>query len=125
MQGVAEKTASGAIAVQIVSSRVSHVWMCCCTAYGMLGVEPVTQGNRVFRELVLVRGGAIDTPQLLMLSGIGDRQQLAAHGIDVVQHAPEVGKILTDHLCAPLGFDANETPISAPRNRAGSSDSRP
>lgn len=56
-----------------------------CTAYGVLGVEPVTQGNRLFRELVLVRGGAIDTPQLLMLSGIGDRQQLAAHGIDVVR----------------------------------------
>lgn len=68
MQGVAEKTASGAIAVQIVSSRVSHVWDVLCTAYGVLGVEPVAQGNRVFRELVLVRGGAIDTPRLLMLS---------------------------------------------------------
>jgi hypothetical protein len=71
VQGVAEKTASGAIAVQIVSSLVSHVWDALCTAYGVLGVEPVTQGNRVFRELVLVRGGAIDTPQLLMLFGIG------------------------------------------------------
>ena len=36
--------------------------MSLCTAYGALGVEPVNQGNRVFRELVLVRGGAIDTP---------------------------------------------------------------
>jgi hypothetical protein len=71
VQGVAEKTASGAIAVQIVSSRVSHVWDALCTAHGVLGVEPVTQGNRVFRDLILVRGGAIDTPQLLMLFGIG------------------------------------------------------
>ena len=37
---------------------------------------------RARREVVLC-GGAINTPQLLMLSGIGDREQLADHGIDV------------------------------------------
>jgi choline dehydrogenase-like flavoprotein len=62
---------------------------------------------RARREVVLC-GGAINSPQLLMLSGIGDRQQLAAHGIDVVRHAPEVGKNLADQLCVPLGFDAND-----------------
>jgi choline dehydrogenase len=60
---------------------------------------------RARREVVLC-GGAINSPQLLMLSGIGDREQLAEHGIDVVQHAPQVGKNLIDHLCVPLGFDA-------------------
>ena len=59
---------------------------------------------RARREVVLC-GGAINSPQLLLVSGIGDREQLAAHGIDVVQHAPQVGKNLIDHLCAPLGFD--------------------
>jgi choline dehydrogenase len=74
-----------------------------------VGVEFEQGGQRrvvrARREVVLC-GGAINSPQLLMLSGIGDRQQLAAHGIDVVHHAPEVGKNLADHLCAPLGFDA-------------------
>ena len=50
-------------------------------------------------------GGAVNSPQLLMLSGIGDGEQLARHGIDVVAHAPEVGQNLIDHLVVPLGFD--------------------
>jgi choline dehydrogenase len=56
------------------------------------------------REVVLC-GGAINSPQLLMLSGIGDRGHLEDHGIDTVHHAPEVGQNLLDHLIAPLGFD--------------------
>ena len=59
---------------------------------------------RARREVVLC-GGAINTPQLLMLSGIGDRDQLSDHGIETVYHAPEVGKNLTDHIVAMLGFD--------------------
>jgi choline dehydrogenase len=39
-----------------------------------------------------------------MLSGIGDRDQLAEHGIDVLSHAPQVGKNMIDHLWAPLCF---------------------
>ena len=67
---------------------------------------------RARREVVLC-GGAINSPQLLLLSGIGDREQLAAHGIDVVQHAPQVGKNLIDHLCAPLGFDVKRDTLFA------------
>jgi choline dehydrogenase len=59
---------------------------------------------RARREVVLC-GGAVNSPQLLLLSGIGDRTQLAEHGIDVVHHAPEVGENLTEHLLASLGFN--------------------
>ena len=55
------------------------------------------------REVVLC-AGAVNTPQLLMLSGIGDEKELSGFGIDMVQHAPEVGKNLLDHLITPLGF---------------------
>lgn len=55
------------------------------------------------REVVLC-GGAINSPQLLMLSGIGDRDELARHGIAVVHHSPEVGANLQDHLVAGLGY---------------------
>jgi choline dehydrogenase-like flavoprotein len=54
---------------------------------------------------VVVCAGAVNTPQLLMLSGIGDRDQLAEHGVEVAHHAPEVGRNLLDHLCTPVGFD--------------------
>src|SRR6478752_2559316 len=65
------------------------------------------------REVVLC-GGAINSPQLLMLSGIGAREQLAEHGIDVVRESPGVGTNLLDHLIAPLGFDVpNDTLFAA------------
>ncbi len=49
------------------------------------------------REIILA-GGAINTPQLLKLSGIGPQQELRDHGIDVVHHLPGVGENLQDHL---------------------------
>lgn len=55
--------------------------------------EPVTVRAR--REVVLA-GGAFNTPQLLMLSGIGPREELARHGIPVLVDAPGVGANLHD-----------------------------
>lgn len=53
------------------------------------------------REVVLA-AGAIGSPQLLMLSGIGPAGQLRSHGIDVVLDAPEVGANLADHPLLPM-----------------------
>jgi choline dehydrogenase len=69
--------------------------------FEQLGARRVVSARR---EVVLC-GGAINSPQLLMLSGIGDRDHLAEHGIDVVHEAPDVGSNLLDHLIAPMGFD--------------------
>ena len=55
------------------------------------------------REVVLC-AGAVNTPQLLMLSGIGDESELSEFGVDCVHHAPEVGRNLMDHLVCPMGF---------------------
>lgn len=52
---------------------------------------------RAERELIL-SGGPINSPQLLMLSGIGDADELRAAGVDPVHHLPGVGKNLQDHL---------------------------
>jgi choline dehydrogenase-like flavoprotein len=54
------------------------------------------------RREVILSGGAINTPQLLMLSGIGPADHLAEHGISVVVDAPGVGENLQDHLVAGL-----------------------
>jgi choline dehydrogenase-like flavoprotein len=69
--------------------------------FEQLGARRVVSARR---EVVLC-GGAINSPQLLMLSGIGDRDHLAEHGIDVVHEAPDVGSNLLDHLIVPMGFD--------------------
>jgi 4-pyridoxate dehydrogenase len=55
------------------------------------------------REVILA-GGVINSPQLLMLSGIGDPQELRAHGIDVKVPLSGVGKNLQDHLSAGVGY---------------------
>jgi choline dehydrogenase len=52
---------------------------------------------RASRE-VLLAGGAINSPQLLMLSGIGDPAELRRHGIAVAHALPGVGRNLQDHL---------------------------
>ncbi len=55
------------------------------------------------REVVLC-AGAIASPQLLMLSGIGDAAALRAAGIEVTADLPGVGRNLQDHLIARLGL---------------------
>jgi len=51
---------------------------------------------------VLLCGGAINSPQLLQLSGVGDGERLRALGLDVVRHLPGVGENLRDHCIARI-----------------------
>src|SRR5262249_32423680 len=66
-----------------------------------VGVEYAQAGHvkqaRAARE-VIVAGGAINSPQILMLSGIGPADHLRQHGIAVVQALPGVGQNLQDHI---------------------------
>jgi len=57
------------------------------------------------REIILA-AGAVDSPKLLQLSGIGDRQRLAEHGIETIHHLPAVGANLQDHLCVSYYYRA-------------------
>jgi choline dehydrogenase-like flavoprotein len=79
--------------------------------YRAVGLEYIRDGKkhvaRAERE-VLVSGGVINTPQLLMLSGIGDADELRAHGIEVKAPLQSVGKNLQDHVMAPLPFRRRE-----------------
>jgi choline dehydrogenase len=56
---------------------------------------------RAAREVILC-GGAVNSPQLLLLSGVGPQEQLAQFGISVVHHLPGVGQSLQDHYSAPI-----------------------
>ena len=57
------------------------------------------------REVIL-SAGAVDSPKLLQLSGIGERALLAKHAIPVVHELPAVGKNLQDHLCVSFYYRA-------------------
>jgi choline dehydrogenase len=65
------------------------------------GVE-FRHGNREPRQVrggeIILSGGAINSPQLLQLSGVGNAEHLRALGIDVVADMPGVGENLQDHL---------------------------
>eukprot|EP00064_Thunnus_orientalis_P016470 superscaffoldBa00003276_g16535 len=66
-----------------------------------VGVEYTQKGQkkRVFADKeVILSGGAINSPHLLMLSGVGNADDLKQLGIPVVQHLPGVGSNLQDHL---------------------------
>jgi choline dehydrogenase len=82
-----------------------------------IGVEYV-QGGRIqrarARREVILAGGVINSPQLLMLSGVGPATELRALGLDVVSDSPEVGHNLQDHLDVTLQFECLQ-PITAYR----------
>ena len=66
-----------------------------------VGVEYAQNGNVVrarARREVIVAGGAINSPQILMLSGIGPAGALREHGIEPVADVPGVGENLQDHI---------------------------
>lgn len=66
-----------------------------------VGVDFSLRGGPVRRVRageVILCGGAINTPQLLQLSGLGNAAELEALGVDVVHHLPGVGENLQDHL---------------------------
>jgi choline dehydrogenase len=75
---------------------------------------------------VILSSGALNSPQLLMLSGIGPAEELAKHGISVQQDLPGVGAMLQDHLFAPMVFrnrqrnslDSIDKPWNLPGNLA-------
>jgi choline dehydrogenase len=79
------------------------------------GVELVRDGavERVRAEHeVVVCGGTIESPKLLLLSGIGDADELGRLGIDVVANLPGVGRNVHDHVLSPVIYSASQ-PVPA------------
>jgi len=68
-------------------------------------VEHAGEIKRIEAEReVLLCGGAFNSPQLLLLSGIGDPSHLGEHGISITAELPAVGRHLEDHLIVPIQY---------------------
>ena len=63
------------------------------------------------REVILA-AGAVDTPKLLQLSGVGERDLLAKHRIPLVHELPAVGQNLQDHLCVSFYYRSNRKTLN-------------
>ncbi|XP_050300397.1 glucose dehydrogenase [FAD, quinone] [Anthonomus grandis grandis] len=84
------------------------------------GVEVLTEGGS--KEIyatkeVIVSGGAVNSPQILLLSGIGPKNELEQVKVPVVHDLPGVGKNLQNHVAFFLNFNINDT-NTAPLNWA-------
>src|SRR4051812_17547699 len=78
-----------------------------CVGVGVVA-DGVQRDIRAAEEVIL-SAGAIDTPRLLMLSGIGPADELTEVGIDVAVDLPAVGRNLQDHTITGVIYEAGRT----------------
>jgi len=65
-------------------------------------------------DVVVLSAGALDSPAVLLRSGIGPADELVELGIEVVHDAPGVGRNLHDHFLAPVIFHTAAKPVGPP-----------
>ncbi|KAJ2920802.1 hypothetical protein H1R20_g16290, partial [Candolleomyces eurysporus] len=65
------------------------------------------------KELIL-SAGAINTPQILLSSGIGDRRELSALGVNTIHDLPDVGKGMSDHVVLLTAWNTTGAAIPPP-----------
>ena len=80
------------------------------------GIEYVTSAGEIrvviASKEVILSAGAVGSPQLLLLSGVGPRRELEAIGVSCRVDSPDVGKHLKDHIQVPLFFPAPGAGVS-------------
>ncbi len=74
-----------------------------------VGVEVESGGEtyELHADLTILCGGAINSPQVLMLSGVGPAGHLEDHGIRVIADVPGVGQNLRDHIAVFMSYESN------------------
>lgn len=73
-------------------------------AVGVEYIHNSTQHQAMVKQEVILCAGALDSPKLLMLSGIGNAEDLRALGIPVIVNLPGVGQNLQDHLSVSVAY---------------------
>lgn len=82
----------------LTSGQVAKLLFDGQNAIGVEAIDSSGNAQHILAKEVILSAGAVGSPQLLMLSGIGEASELEAHGIQVRHHLPQVGKHLQDHL---------------------------
>ena len=93
----------------LTGTRATQVLIENRRAVGVSVLSAAGKRQLAARREVIVAAGAILSPQLLMLSGIGDPDELRAAGIPVQQHLPGVGANYHDHLAVAVLMEMSNT----------------
>lgn len=92
-----------------------------------IGVKTIDGRDFYAKRDVILSAGALQSPQLLMLSGIGPAEELKTHNIPLIHNLPEVGKNLQDHCFSTvtllqkpgtndrMAFETNAEAVTAAR----------
>ena len=82
----------------------------------VVGVEYEVDGRleQLHADQIVLAAGALDSPRILLRSGIGPAEELRSLGIEVVVDSPDVGKNLHDHLLSPVIFATERREIEPP-----------
>lgn len=89
----------------LTGARVAKVAVEAGRAVGVVYRQGGESVEVTARREVILAGGAIESPRMLMLSGIGEAAHLRALGIPVVKDLPGVGKNLHDHTLLPMIYE--------------------
>ena len=84
-----------------------------CTGVEVLDPDLIHHRRFTARHEVVLSAGAIDSPKLLMLSGIGPAEHLAEVGIDVLVDAPGVGSHMQDHPEGVIQWEAKQPMVTS------------
>ncbi|KAF5015334.1 hypothetical protein F66182_13371, partial [Fusarium sp. NRRL 66182] len=88
---------------------LTYAWVSKINFYGTTAVSVTYHVDGVARTIegkeIIVRGGAINTPKLLLLSGVGPKETLEPLGIEVIADIPDVGANLRDHAFAIIELE--------------------
>ncbi len=97
--------------VEVVRAAVDRIVWDRDRAVGVRVARGGSSSQLVSRHGVVLCGGTIATPTILMRSGIGPQDELARHKIDVRCAHPSVGAHLQDHLIMPVIFETKSTDV--------------
>lgn len=84
-----------------------------CTGVDVLEPDLIHTASYTANREVVLSAGAIDSPKLLMLSGIGPAEHLAEHGLGVLVDSPGVGTHLQDHPEGVIQWEAKRPMITS------------
>ncbi|MDG1264288.1 MAG: GMC family oxidoreductase N-terminal domain-containing protein [Flavobacteriaceae bacterium] len=91
----------------VTKARVSKILLEDKKAVGVAYVVENKSREAIAKKEVILSAGAFHSPQILLLSGIGEASQLKRQGIDCLHELNGVGKNLKDHLFCPISISTN------------------